>query len=190
MREFIYRNFDHVLFVLLFISRVADIGSTYLATPNLKLEANPIAKKLGWPFALLTILVSFMAYWNTRLSVAALVFFLLVSASNIGKIWLFRTIGEDEYLELMVRMARKSKLPYAICGVLASSFLVVLVGGLLVFLSPAPEQEWGYFVGVGIIYYGGAMAFYGSLSFIKLFRKARIVTSDLNVNVAEYPRTA
>lgn len=37
-----------LLFLLLFVSRGMDFLSTWVATPNMVLEGNPIAKKLGW----------------------------------------------------------------------------------------------------------------------------------------------
>ena len=37
----------HVLCALLLLARVADLGTTYLATPSLALEANPIVRKLS-----------------------------------------------------------------------------------------------------------------------------------------------
>ena len=37
-----------VIFALLFIARGMDFLSTWVATPNLVLEGNPLAKKMGW----------------------------------------------------------------------------------------------------------------------------------------------
>ncbi|HYE74981.1 MAG TPA: hypothetical protein VEF04_16690, partial [Blastocatellia bacterium] len=110
MLKFVYSHFEHCLFVLLLISRLGDIISTYLATPTLKLEANPLARRLRWPFAVCTVLVSFIAYFNTFIAVVMLVPFLFVSASNLSRVWLIRALGEDAYLDLLLTAAWRTKL--------------------------------------------------------------------------------
>ena len=42
-----------LLFLLLIVSRGMDFLSTWVATPNMLLEGNPIAKKLGWKWGIL-----------------------------------------------------------------------------------------------------------------------------------------
>ncbi len=42
-----------VLLGILVFARGMDFLSTWIATPNLVLEANPIAKRLGWKLGLL-----------------------------------------------------------------------------------------------------------------------------------------
>ena len=41
-----------LMFLLLFVSRGMDFLSTWVATPNMVLEGNPIAKKLGWKWGI------------------------------------------------------------------------------------------------------------------------------------------
>ena len=36
------------LLIGLVMTRMADLGSTWVATPRLELEANPVARYLGW----------------------------------------------------------------------------------------------------------------------------------------------
>jgi hypothetical protein len=180
MREFFYAHFSHVLSLLIMVSRLGDIGSTYLVTPNLTLEANPIAKKLGWRFAFLSLFLCFIPYYNTSLAIIVLVPSLLISSSNIGKIWLIRSIGEQEYAGMLLRLAQKGKLSHAISGVLVSAFFMFLVGVMLWFLSPDPALHWGYWFGFGIMIYSVAIAFYGSLYFIRLFRLARKATNSFD----------
>ena len=42
-----------IFLVVLMVSRGADFLSTWVATPHLVLEGNPIAKKLGWRLGIL-----------------------------------------------------------------------------------------------------------------------------------------
>ena len=44
----------NICFVLLLFARGMDILSTRIATPNLLLEANPLARKLGWTFDIMS----------------------------------------------------------------------------------------------------------------------------------------
>src|SRR5213593_3371204 len=46
-----------LMLALLLVSRGTDALSTWVATPNLVLEGNPIAKKLGWKWGSLLNLV-------------------------------------------------------------------------------------------------------------------------------------
>jgi hypothetical protein len=101
MSDFIHHHLDHVLFVLLLISQIGYIGTTYIAKPNLKLTDNPLILKFRWPFvALVSILIPFIACLNNRVALMLFVFFLLVSASNASKMWMMRVLGEEEYLQL------------------------------------------------------------------------------------------
>ena len=163
---------SHLLCLLLFIARLGDVGTTYLATPTLALEMNPIARRLGWKFAVLTIAVCFLPYWNQGLAVTALVVSLFVSASNAGKLWVMRTMGEKAYLALCIDLARQSRLSRALLTVAASSFFSTLAGGVVLFFCWNPTNDWGFWVGLGVVIYGIAMGMYSALWMVRLFRRA------------------
>ena len=127
MKDFIYNNFTHFLCLMVLISRLADILSTYLITPTLKLESNPIVKKLGWKFLLLSLVLCVVPYYYTPSAVIIIIPSLLVAASNIGKFWVVKGMGETEYLKLNLMIASKSRLSYALFSVMTSSLLVFLV---------------------------------------------------------------
>jgi hypothetical protein len=173
MREFITSHFEHVLCGLIFIARVGDILSTFLVTPKLMLEANPIAQKLGWRFAVLTIFICLVPYYSTTAGIIVLVPSLLVSASNTAKIWFVRALGEIEYLNLLYRLARTTKLSHALAGIITSALFIALAGFVLLFLAPDPNTNWGYWYAVGILLYAFVIGFYGSIYAWLLFRAAR-----------------
>ena len=175
MNQFVYNNLEHILCFLILVSRLGDIISTYLITPTLKLEANPIVKKLGWRFALLTMLVCIVPYYHTGGAVIVLVPSLLITSSNISKYWAVKTIGEEEYLKRLLIFASKSKLSHALFSILAASFFVILTGLVLLLLCP-DSGEWGYWFANGIIAYGFIVALHGSLYYCKLFKKARKIS--------------
>ena len=116
MREFLYSHvkLEHLLCILILVSRLGDIGSTYLVTPKLKLEANPIVRKFGWWFAIATMLLCLIPYYSTGMGIIVLIPSLMVSASNTAKIWFARAYGESEYQELLLRLARKTRLSSAL----------------------------------------------------------------------------
>jgi len=112
-----------------------------------------------------------LPYVHLPLAVSALVTFLLVSASNASKIWIARTIGEKAYAAFVLDLARKSKLSHALFGLAASTFFVALAGGTILLFYPS-EDEWGFWLGLGVLLYAGAKLFYGTLATIRLFRRA------------------
>src|SRR5437762_6375752 len=105
---------EHILCVVILIGRIGDIGSTYLVTPGLRLEANPVARKLRWPSALLTVLVCLAPYWNPPLAVAIAVMSLVVTPANRRFGWIARAVGDDELLDFYVPAADRSRLWVAI----------------------------------------------------------------------------
>src|SRR5450631_1271539 len=81
----------HLVAILLLLARIGDVGSTYLATPGLKLEANPVAKRFKWPYAILTIFAAAIPYYSLPMGLVVLVASLLVCASNFSRLWMMRT---------------------------------------------------------------------------------------------------
>ena len=168
-----YQYVDHVIAFLLLIARIGDIGSTYLVTPRLKLEANPIVRRLGWPFALLTILICLAPYWSVPGGIILLVVSLLVSASNSSKIWFIRTMGEEEYYQLVLNLTARAKLGSSLLFLLLPAFFMGLLGGTVIFLYPDPNYFWGYYFGEGVLVYAAVIAIYSPLTFLRLRRKNR-----------------
>ncbi len=175
MREYILSHIglEHLLCGLILLSRLGDIGSTYLVTPRLKLEANPIVRKVGWWFAVVTLLVCLIPYYSTALGIVALIPSLMVSAANTSKIWFVRSYGEGEYHELLLRLARQTRLSHALVPTIVAAIFTAVNGLALLLLSPDPTRDWGYWFGFGFLAYALALGFYGSLFFVRLYRIAR-----------------
>jgi len=175
MREYIQSQIrlEHLLCALIFLSRLGDIGTTYLITPKLKLEANPIMRKLGWWFAVATLFVCLVPYYSTSLAVIVLVPSLMASAANASKIWFARAYGESEYHELLLRVARRSRLSHALAPTIVAAVFTALVGAVLLLLSPDPARDWGYCFALGFLAYAFVIGVYGSVFFVRLFRRAK-----------------
>lgn len=71
------------LLAILLTARAGDFLSTWLVTPNLSLETNPIARKLGWRrSAALNLAVCLILAVDVRLSIPVAVSSLLLAARN------------------------------------------------------------------------------------------------------------
>lgn len=174
-------NQAHSLAVILLIARVADVVSTRLATPNLRLEGNPLLRRLGWPFAWGSVLLCFLPYmldFGRVLAVPAIVLSLLVSSMNFSRGWSIRAIGEDAYRAHLLRVFGAAT-PTAIYGsIAAASLLMAGVGGLLLLFYPQPS-EWAYYFAIGILLYACAMWLYSTLGAARMFREIARSRSDV-----------
>ena len=164
------RGFRHFLAVLVLLSRLGDVLSTYLISPTLLLESNAVVRRLGWPFAWLSVLLCAVPYYNTGVGVVVLTASFLVTGHNLSRCWIVRALGEAEYRALLVRAAKQGRRWSAVAFVLASGACVVLVGLLL--MASSGTMAWGYWFGMGIVMYGGAYALHGSTFVLRLFREA------------------
>ena len=169
MRSWIFEHWEHVLCGLLLFSRVADLGTTWLVTPSLKLEGNPIARRLGWRFGFLTLLACLLPYYRTDLAYAALIGFLLVAVNNARAIWLVRSLGEERYAALLREAVAHSSLGVTILWLLLPAGLYALIGGLFLLLSGG-ASDWAAWGAVGIFIHVVATSVYGTLFFRRLFR--------------------
>jgi hypothetical protein len=164
-------NGEHLLAGLVLLARIGDVGSTYLATPNLVLEANPIVRRFRWPFAFLSLLLCVTPYFDIRAGMMFLVVSLLVTSSNLSKAWIMRALGEVGYLQMVERAAGRSTRRSALGFLLASSGTFALTGLVLLAYGDGPSS-WAYWFAWGMIVYAIAIAFHSSLFICRLFRTA------------------
>jgi hypothetical protein len=165
------------LAILILVSRLADLGSTYLASPNLELESNAVIRHLRWPFAVLTTMVFIIPWWDVGAGIVIMVASLLVAASNSSKLWLIRAMGESEYRALLVRMAACAKPLHSVIYSLMPALFMGILGGTVMWLYPSEGADPGYYVGLGIVGYALVVAIYGPLTFLR-YRKAGLSTGS------------
>ena len=159
------------LAVLILLSRLGDIGSTWLASPNLELESNGVIRRLRWPFAVLTLFVFLTPWWDVGSGIVIMVASFLVAASNSSKLWLIRAMGESEYRRLLVRMAGGARLLPSLVFSLMPALFMTMLGATVMYLYPSPSADPAYHVGLGIVGYALVVGFYGPLTFLR-YRKA------------------
>ena len=158
-----------IMLALLLFSRGMDLFSTWMATPRLVLEGNPIAKKLGWKWGILLnlgICLSF-ARWPL-LAVVLSTTSVLVAARNFHSAWLMRTLGEEEYRAWFVAQLCRVRLPLFFICLLGETGLVALVGTALISFT---RRLLTMAIGMGIVCYAGVVLFYTLLSLWRIRRK-------------------
>ncbi len=158
-----------ILLGILIFGRGMDFLSTWVATPGLVLEANPMARRLGWRWgALVNVVVSTIcAAWPLPALIIATTS-ILVAARNFQSAWLMRTMGEERYrCWFLDRVLETPKGLYVGC-VLAQALLTGLVGAGLMYA--AGQRLVPLAIGMGIITYAIAVAFYTLLAVWRLRR--------------------
>jgi hypothetical protein len=156
---------------LLLFGRGADFFSTWVATPNLVLEGNPLAKKLGWRLGTLVNLALCvgLAFWPAT-ALAAVTASLLVAAHNFHLAWLMRSMGEDAFRHWFLDRMAETRLPLYLTCLLGETGATALIGAGLLYWSP--EDSRPFAIGCGIVAYALIVLFYTSLSLWRLRRHA------------------
>src|SRR5215471_19414018 len=119
MDEFVsFPSRDYFLMLLLLmVCRGMDVLSTRVATPNLVLEGNPIAKALGWRWGIvLNVVVSVaLAFWPVS-AIAVSTMSALVAARNFQSAWLMRSLGEEAYRQWHIQRMQETRVTlYLFC---------------------------------------------------------------------------
>ena len=156
-----------IIFACVAFSRAMDFLSTWIATPNLMLEANPIARKLGWKFGILLNLVLCFLFplWPLP-AVVITTTSLLVAARNLQSAWLMRSMGEINYRVWMSERLREASRGLFFFCLLGQAAFFVLLGITLMYFSRFAVIPFG--IGMGMITYAFAVALYTTLSVWRL----------------------
>ncbi len=161
-----------LMFALLVFSRGMDFLSTWIATPHLVLEGNPLAKKLGWRWGLLlnVVMVVVLALWPLSAIVVATAS-VLVAARNFQSAWLMHSLGEDAYREWHVQRVRETRVTLYLFCLAGNTLLTASVGAALIYFSRMRLVPFA--VGMGMVAYAIAVAFYTLLAVWRIHRAAK-----------------
>jgi hypothetical protein len=179
-----------LMFLLLFVSRGMDFLSTWVATPNMVLEGNPIAKKLGWRWGIpLNFALCFgFAFWPLPAIVISTTS-VLVAARNFQSAWLMRSLGEQLYRDWHVERVQETSITLYLFCLFAQTALTGGVGVAVVYCS-----DWRLVplaIGLGIVAYALAVAFYTLLGIWRLrrsaIRSARLAKRSLVLESTQLP---
>lgn len=160
-----------LMLALLIFSRGMDFLSTWVATPNLVLEGNPIAKKLGWKWGLVlnvAICLS-LAMWQLSTIVVSTAS-VLVAARNFQSAWLMRSLGEHVYRDWYVQRVQETRASLYLFCLFGQTLLTALVGAAVIFFSGPSLVPLA--IGMGMVAYAVAVTFYTLLAIWRLRRAA------------------
>jgi hypothetical protein len=183
-----------LIFAALLVCRGMDVLSTRIATPNLVLEGNPIAKLLGWRW-LLPVNIGFcvtLAAWPLP-AVMLGTMSLLVAARNFQSAWLMRSLGEEIYRAWHVERIQETRITLYLFCLAGETGLVAAVGAVIVAFADSVVLLG---IGWGMVGYAGAVAFYILLARWRLrrasIRKSRRVPNEdanvISVGLGENPQ--
>ena len=163
---------EYLLMVcLLVFSRGMDFLSTWVATPNLVLEGNPLAKKLGWKWGLFVNVaaVVLLAFWPLSAIVVSTAS-VLVAARNFQSAWLMRLLGEHAYRDWHVERLQETPISVYLFCLFGQTFLTAAVGIAVICFSGQRLVPVG--IGLGMVAYSVAVTFYTLLALWRLRRAA------------------
>ena len=160
-----------LMLALLAFSRGMDFLSTWIATPNLVLEGNPIAKKMGWQWGVVVnvVLITALALWPLSAIVVATAS-VLVAARNFQSAWLMHSLGEEIYRQWHVQRVQETRVTLYLFCLAGNTLLTAGVGGALIYFSN--ERLVPFAIGLGMVAYALAVAIFTLLSVWRLRRKA------------------
>lgn len=141
-----------LVLMLLIVARGADFFSTWIATPGLKLEANPVARWLGWKWGLLLnlLIAVCISVWLLP-AVAITTTSLLVAARNFQTAWLSRTMGEQAYRNWLAERVCEAQRGLFFFCLGAQSLIHAGIGGALMIFGRSSVVLLG--IGVGCLGY-------------------------------------
>ncbi len=172
---FASRNYFIFLAILAF-SRGADFLSTWVATPHLVLEGNPIAKWLGWKWGAVVnvVLITTLALWPLSAIVVSTAS-VLVAARNFQSAWLMRSMGEELYREWYSQRMSETRITLYLFCLAGNTLLFAGLGVALILFSTI--QDYVLIVplgiGMGILAYAVAVIIYTLLSVWRSRRRRR-----------------
>lgn len=158
-----------LMLALLAFGRGMDFLSTWTATPNLALEGNPIAKKLGWKWGLWLNagVVVVLAMWPLS-AIVVTTASVLVAARNFQSAWLMRSLGEDAYRAWYVQRVRETRVALHLSCLAGNTLLTAAVGAALIGFSKPWQVPFA--IGMGMVAYAMAVAFYSLLAIWRIHR--------------------
>jgi hypothetical protein len=181
MVTFASREYGLLLLLLVF-ARGMDFLSTWIATPNLVLEGNPLAKKLGWKWglALNVVLCVILAAWPLSAIVVATAS-VLVAARNFQSAWLMHSLGEDIYRQWYVERVQETPITLYLFCLAGNTLLTAGVGAVLIYSS---HLRWllPFAIGTGMVAYAVAVAFYTLLAIWRIRRAAKKLAARQSIS--------
>lgn len=161
-----------IFLAILAFARGMDYLSTWIATPNMVLEGNPLAKWMGWKWGtvLNVVMVVLLAQWPLAAIVVSTAS-VMVAARNFQSAWLMRSLGEEIYRDWHVDRIQETPIGLYLFCLAGNTLLTALVGVALMYYGG--DYLVPVAIGMGVIAYSVAVAFYTLLSVWRMRRSSR-----------------
>lgn len=168
-----WNRFTAGLIAAVGFARGMDFLSTWLVTPNLALEANPLLRQASWTrLALLNLPLLGLPLLHHGLAITLIVTSLLVAGTTLAQGALARGMGERRQLESQAQALRRLGLAGALALNSGGALLICLSGGFLMVLAgPAESPPW--WGALGVVMYGVTGLIHLNLALLRLHRRAR-----------------
>jgi hypothetical protein len=174
MHEFLMGHLVHIVAFATLISRLGDIGTTYLVSPTLRVEANPIARRLGWRYIFATALIALIPYRSIHGGVLVLTASFLIAASNASEAMLARFMGEENYAALNREAIQKMPLLLGLSLLCLPAIFLMMLGLMMLLLFPKSSNQWGFDMAEGTMAAAAAILIFYPIRF---YSERRLRTS-------------
>jgi hypothetical protein len=167
-----------LMLALLVFARGVDFLSTWVATPTLVLEGNPLAKKLGWKWGVLvnTVMCGVLSLWPLSAIVVSTAS-VLVAARNFQSAWLMRTLGEHTYRDWHVERVQETRTAVYLLCLAGNTLLTAGVGVAVILFSHWLLEPLA--IGMGIVAYAIAVALYTLLAVWRMRRAVNHTAEEI-----------
>lgn len=149
MRAFLLGHLVHVVAFATLVSRLGDIGTTFLVSPTLKVEANPIARRLGWKYIFATAAVALIPYRSIHGGIIVLTVSFLIAALNASEAMLARFMGEEKYAALNREAIQTMPVFLGLSLLCLPAVFFLMLGVVMLLLFPESGNNWGFDIAVG-----------------------------------------
>jgi hypothetical protein len=149
MREFLIEHLVHVVALATLISRLGDIGTTFLVSPTLSVEANPIARRFGWKYIFATAAVALVPYRSIHGGIMVLTTSFLIAALNASEAMLARFLGEGKYAALHREAMQKMPALLGLSLLCLPAMFFAMLGLMIFILFPNSSGGWGFDIAMG-----------------------------------------
>ncbi len=165
--------FTWALLGAMVFARGLDFLSTWLVTPTLALEANPLMRRVRWRWmAVLNLPLLGLPFLHHGLAITFVVTSLLVAGANLSGGALSRGMGEGRQLLRQQEALRRIGLAGAL-GMNTAGMLVVGIGGLFLMALTGGESDRAWWGGLGVVMYGVSGLVHFNWAIVRLHRNRR-----------------
>jgi hypothetical protein len=123
----------------------------------LKLEANPIAQRLGWKYIFATVGLAFVPYYSIHGGIAVCTASFLAGASNASEAMLARFMGEEKYATLSREAIQTMPVLLGLSLLCLPAFFFLMLGLLMLVLFPYSSDRWGFDIAMGIMLFAAGL---------------------------------